>query len=152
MSTIPLPAVMPVDRKQWKQELNLSNFINAYYKYRDLNQCGNVKSILLIGPGQGLAVNVLRWRGFEVSTFDIDTTFNPDYVGSVHDLKEFSNGQFDVVIASHVLEHLAVPYLESSLKEISRVGHFALIYLPVAGRHLNCVSYRDSRTLTFLGF
>ena len=47
----------------------------------------------------------------------------------------FVNGQFDAVIASHVIEHQAEPYLESSLAEIARVGRYALIYLPVAGRH-----------------
>ena len=34
-----------------------------------------------------------------------------------------------------MLEHLAEPYLDTSLKEIVRVGRYALIYLPVAGRH-----------------
>jgi hypothetical protein len=40
------------------------------------------------------------------------------------------------VIASHVLEHLAEPYLDQALSEIARVGTFALVYLPVAGRHV----------------
>jgi len=87
-------------------------------------------------PGQGLAVNVLRWRGHKVTTYDIDPNFNPDHIGSVHDLKIFSPGQFDVVVASHVLGYLPPEYLDIALKEISRVGHYAIIYLPVAGRHL----------------
>ena len=49
----------------------------------------------------------------------------------------FGKGDFDAVIASHVLEHLAEPYLESSLKELSRVARYALIYLPVHGRHFH---------------
>jgi hypothetical protein len=78
---------------------------------------------------------VLRWKGYDVTTFDIDRTFQPDHVGSVHDMRGIGDRAFDAVIASHVLEHLAVPYLDRALGEIARVGRFALIYLPVAGRH-----------------
>ncbi|MBK9130715.1 MAG: methyltransferase domain-containing protein [Gammaproteobacteria bacterium] len=135
-STIPEPHVMPIDREKWKEKLSLCNFINAYYHYRDLVSVGGIKSVLLIGPGQGLEAGILRSRGFSVTTFDIDNTFRPDITGSVHDMTMFSNSQFDSVIASHVLEHLAEPYLDQSLSEISRIGRSALIYLPVAGRHM----------------
>jgi ubiquinone/menaquinone biosynthesis C-methylase UbiE len=70
-----------------------------------------------------------------VTTFDIDHTFDPDVLGSVHDMPMFGDREFDVVIASHVLEHLAVAYLDRAVDEIARVGRFALVYLPVAGRH-----------------
>jgi hypothetical protein len=136
MSTpVPAPSVMPVDGEAWRRELHLSNFVNAYYQYRDVQWCGRVTSMLIVGPGQGLDTQVFRWRGYDVTTFDIDGTFQPDVLGSVHDLSMFGDGQFDVVIASHVLEHLALPYLEPALQEIARIGRFALVYLPVAGRH-----------------
>lgn len=133
---IPPPDVMPVDRDAWAGQLNLSNFINTYYQFRDLQACGNVRSVLIVGPGQGLDTQVLRWRGYEVTTFDIDATFHPDVMGSIHDMHMFPDGRFDAVIASHVLEHLAVPYLDRSLQEVARVGNHALLYLPVAGRHV----------------
>ena len=132
---IPAPSVMPVDRETWARELHLSNFVNTYYQYRDLQLCGDVKKLLIIGLGQGLDTQVLKWRKYEVTTFDIDKTFNPDMIGSVHDLSMFDDGSFDVVIASHVLEHLAVPYLDRCLSELARVGRYCLINLPVAGRH-----------------
>jgi hypothetical protein len=133
--TSPAPTVMPIDREAWKRELHLSNFTNSYYQYRDVRRCGQAKTVLVIGPGQGLDTQVFRWRGYEVTTFDIDDTFAPDVLGSVHDMRQFGDAQFDVVIASHVLEHLAVPFLDTALAEIARVGRYALIYLPVAGRH-----------------
>lgn len=132
---IPAPSVMPVDREVWAGELHLSNFINTYYQYRDMQFCGDVKKLLIIGPGQGLDTLVSIWRGYEVTTFDIDETFNPDVLGSAHDLSMFETGSFDVVIASHVLEHLAVPYLDRCLSELARVGRYSILYLPVAGRH-----------------
>ena len=132
---VPPPAVMPVDRGEWAAQLNLSNFINTYYQYRDIQSLQDIKEILIVGPGQGLDTAVLKWRGYKVTTFDIDNTFNPDVIGSVHDLSCFAAKSFDAVIASHVLEHLALPYLDQCLAELSRVGRYCLVYLPVAGRH-----------------
>ncbi len=126
---------MPVDRKKWAAQLNLSNFLNTHAQYEDIQLCGETKKILEIGPGQGLSTQILRWKGYEVKTLDIDETFKPDCMGSVDDLGMFRNREFDVVIASHVLEHLPVTYLDKSLREIARVGRYALIYLPVSGRH-----------------
>lgn len=136
MKTPPIPTVMPVDRKAWRAQLGRSNFVNAWAQYNDVRSCGAVKSILLIGPGQGLDTLVLRWRDYEVTTFDVDETFEPDIVGSVHDMPMFRDGQFDVVIASHVIEHIAVPFLDSAIAELSRVARHAIVYLPVHGRHL----------------
>jgi methyltransferase family protein len=132
----PEPAVMPVDRELWFRHLDLSNFVNAYYQFRDVSRFDNCRRVLIVGPGQGLQTEVLKWRGFDVTTLDIDETFKPDVVGSVHDMSLFKDGEFDAVIASHVLEHLAVTYLDPALSELSRVATHALIYLPVAGRHV----------------
>jgi len=133
----PQPGPMPIDHKQWLSQLDLSNFVNTYYQYRDIQRVGfDCKTILIIGPGQGFEKLVLEWKGYRITTFDIDDTFKADVTGSVHDLSMFKDGSYDVVIASHVLEHLAEPYLDSCLREISRVGRSALIYLPVHGRHM----------------
>jgi len=132
----PKPTVMPLDREAWSRELHLSNFTNAYYQFRDLQSLGSVKTVLIVGPGQGLGTRVLSWRGYEVTTYDVDATFRPDVVGSVHRMEAFPDGRFDAVIVSHVLEHLAVSYLDDSLREIARVGRHALIYLPAAGKHV----------------
>ncbi len=132
---IPLPKVMPVDRKTWLHILSNSNFQNAAAEYSDILSLPDISTVLVIGPGQGLDVAILRWRDYVITTFDIDQTFSPDYVGSVHDLSQFSDKQFDLVIASHVLEHLPVMYLNKSLRELARVARYALVFLPLAGRH-----------------
>lgn len=129
-----VPDVMPIDREEWRRQLNLSNFINTYYQYRDLQALAGVKRVLIVGPGQGLEKEVLKWRGYDIVTLDIDETFEPDVIGSVHDLSMFSSGAFDAVIASHVLEHLPIRYLDTALSELARVASYAVIYLPVTGR------------------
>lgn len=132
----PRPDVMPIDRAAWRDKLNLSNFVNSFYQYRDVTRwVGGQPSVLVIGPGQGLDTAILRWRGCSVTTFDIDETFAPDVQGSCHDMPMFADGHFDVVIASHVLEHLPLAYLDSALAEIARVGKQSIVYLPVAGLH-----------------
>lgn len=136
MQPTPRPDVMPIDREAWRKELHLSNFVNSYYQYRDVSQwVGADASVLIIGPGQGLDAAILKWRGYRITTFDIDATFEPDAIGSCHDMPMFASGEFDVVIASHVLEHLPLPFLDAALREIARVGRHAIFYLPVAGRH-----------------
>ncbi|MEI8247278.1 MAG: methyltransferase domain-containing protein [Lentisphaerota bacterium] len=141
------PSVMPVDRDKWFQQLSLSNFINSGYLYCDLQKLKNVKSLLIVGPGQGLDTQILRWKNYEVKTFDIDAKFHPDYIGSVHDLSSFKDNEFDAILVSHVLEHLPVEYLSQALSEIARVGRHALIYLPVAGTHHTqlrfCPGFKD---------
>lgn len=132
---IPAPSVMPIERELWAAQLHLSNFVNTYCQFRDLQNIGELSRLLIVGPGQGLDTQVLRWRGYEVTTLDIDDTFKPDVIGSVHDLSMFADTRFDAILVSHVLEHLAEPYLDTALAEIARIGRYALIYLPVAGRH-----------------
>lgn len=147
---VPSPTTMPVDRKEWEKQLNLSNFVNSYYQYRDIQLLEGCRRILIVGPGQGLDTAILKWRGYEVQTFDIDETFNPDFMGSVHDLSAFADKQFDAVIVSHVLEHLAEPYLDIAMREISRISKYALVYLPVHGKHVQLKVYLGSRGYSFI--
>jgi hypothetical protein len=133
---VPVPTVMPGDRVAWRAELHRSNFVNTFRQYEDVASCGPAHTILIIGPGQGLDTAVLRWAGYEVTTLDIDETFAPDVLGSVHDLSMFRDAHFDIVTVSHVLEHIAVPYLDPALAELARVAKNAIIYLPIHGRHI----------------
>jgi hypothetical protein len=131
----PAPHVMPIDREAWRKELHLCNFVNTAYQYRDVQSLNTGNRVLIIGPGQGLEAAVFRWRKYEVTTLDIDTVFEPDVVSSCHDMKMFDDGQFDVAIVSHVLEHLPIALLKPAMAEIARVARHALVYLPIAGRH-----------------
>ena len=124
---------MPGDRKKWYSDIHISNFVNTYYQYRDLQSFKECEKILIVGPGQGVDANFLKWKKYKITTIDIDDTFKPDIIGSVHDLNMIADNEFDVVIASHVLEHLPIQYLDKALYEISRVSKHAIIYLPVHG-------------------
>jgi hypothetical protein len=132
-AALPTPVLAPPVSQDWAARLDLSNFVNAYYQYRDVQSLHDCKTVLIVGPGQGLPTVVLKWRGYEVTTLDIEPSLAPDDVGSVHDLSRYEPGQFDVLIASHVLEHLPASYLDQALAQIARAARYALIYLPVHG-------------------
>ncbi len=137
-SRVPQPAPMPVNKQEWLAQLHISNFHNAFYQYRDVKRCvGTGGKVLIVGPGQGLELAVLRSRRYEVTTYDIDPEFGPDHVGSVDKMNCFADKQFDIVIASHVLEHMSFSFFDAGLSELARVARYALVYLPYAGRHFD---------------
>lgn len=64
-------------------------------------------SVLEIGPGPGVFKALTSQFGAKVETLDIDPELQPDYVEPADDMP-FYDGQFDVVCAFQMLEH--VPY------------------------------------------
>jgi SAM-dependent methyltransferase len=92
------------------------------------------RSCLVVGPGEGTVVDVLRRAQIDVTTCDIDPELAPDVIASVEDLP-FENRMFDVVLCAQVLEHLPYDQLGCCLAEIARVGGGnAVISIPTKGR------------------
>ena len=115
----------------YQRRLGQISFVNAAYQIRDCLGF-SPKSVLVIGVGAGLEPPILRSMGVDVTVFDIDPALNPDVLGSAHDLSCFATQQFDVIIVSHVLEHLPFGLFDQCLAEIARVGKAAVLYLPFA--------------------
>ena len=102
----PQPHPMPVDTQAFQSQVRVHHYINAYYQVRDLLSY-QPRRVLIVGVGVGLEPIVLRQKyGLEVVTLDIDPGFHPDVVGSVTKMDMFDRWEFDVVVASHILEHL----------------------------------------------
>lgn len=130
------PRPMPHNAEEYAQKYSITHFVNSYYQIRDCLRY-SPEHVLVVGVGVGLEPILLREKfGIKVSTLDIDPGFKTDYVGSIHTMPMFLDRQFDVCIASHVLEHLPFRYFEESLQEIARVAKHAVIFLPYGGRHL----------------
>lgn len=128
---------MPVDAEEYARTISVTGFINSYYQVRDVLSY-RPRRVLIVGVGTGLEPLILRQKfGLEVTTFDVDERFRPDCVGSVHDMNGFRSGQFDVVVASHVLEHLPFRYFDTAVSELARVATHAVVYLPFGGRNLS---------------
>jgi hypothetical protein len=137
---------MPVDTDAYRNNVGVHHYINAYCQIRDVLSY-RPRKVLIVGPGVGLEPLILRGKyGIEVRTLDIDGEFQPDYVGSVHEMHMFGDRQFDVAVASHVLEHLPFTLFRPSLAELARVAAHAVIYLPHAGRKYELRLVREQRT------
>lgn len=114
--------------------LNEGRFVDYYHTLR-CALSANPKSILEIGPGNGLVSYVLKKMGKDVTTLDICEDVDADLHASVTDMP-FSDSQFETVICCEVLEHLPWEQSKLALVEIKRVARKSVVIsLP---HDLNC--------------
>ena len=93
------------------------------------------RRVLEIGPGIGLFKRAAGLYGVPVETLDIDPELKPDHVASVTELP-FADGEFDVVCAFQMLEHVPYDVSLAAFAEMSRVANRAVIIsLPNAWKH-----------------
>jgi len=93
------------------------------------------KSVLEIGVGSGFVSKYLRERGVDLTTVDDDKNIRADYRASITKLP-FHDGQFDVVCAFEVLEHMQYRASLLALDELYRVtSKYVIISLPDATRY-----------------
>jgi len=94
------------------------------------------ESVLVVGPGDGIVVDVLKKQIGAVKTFDIEKELNPDIVGSVDNMS-LPDDSFDVILCAEVLEHLPFEKFEKCLSELKRVaGKYVVLSLPHFGPQL----------------
>jgi SAM-dependent methyltransferase len=78
------------------------------------------RTVLEVGPGNGLVTDWLRRAGVDVTTFDMDPALQADLQGSVTELP-LPDGAFDAALCSQVLEHMPFSAAERALHELARV-------------------------------
>ena len=85
---------------------------------------------LEIGPGNGILTLLLREKGLNVITSDINNSVNPSVAINLP-LLPFQNKAIDVVLCFEVLEHLPWELFLPSLRELKRVAsNKVIISLP----------------------
>ncbi len=119
-------------------QLKQGSFNNLYNQIHDveyiINMYNLVKpSVLIIGVGDSM-LGILLNKKFNciVKTMDIDPKLKPDYVGSVDNVSDIVEENFDIIVCTHVLEHLPFKYFHKILAQIKVKADYALIYLPIA--------------------
>lgn len=69
--------------------------------------------------------NCLHIGGWEIKEgwklLNIQGIPGADYVGDISDLRQFADGEFDKIYASHVLEHVVQHQVKSTLRGIHRI-------------------------------
>lgn len=84
------------------------------------------KRVLEIGAGPKPQAN-LFFPGATVETMDADAQYKPTYLNDAETIPQELYGKFDVVFASHVLEHFPWMYSANVLREWAKV-------VPVGGQ------------------
>lgn len=100
--------------------LNKRRWISMWHQLDEVMKL-NPGNVLEVGPGPGVFKSAGIALGLNVSTLDIDPELGPDYVGSVFDM-HFMDGEFDVVCAFQMLEHIPYEKAISAFKEMVRVA------------------------------
>ena len=93
---------------------------NSYYQQilETLNCDG--ENILYIGVGDNIVTDTLKKTGKNVRTLDFDKNLNPDYIGSVTEIKKIlGKDKFDIIICCQVLEHIPFSKFESTIKQLA---------------------------------
>ncbi len=110
---------------QFSHYVNKRRWISIWHQVDEVISLAP-RSVLEVGPGPGIFKQIVTGLGYCVETVDIDSDLQPDHVASVTALP-FSDGEFDLVCAFQMLEHL--PYEESKVafKEMVRVSRKNLV-------------------------
>ncbi len=103
---------------------------SSYYHQIELVRRLSPARILEVGIGNKTVSNYLRQQGIDVTTCDYDGSLGPDHVADIRNLP-FEDGEFDLVMACEILEHLPWDDLPVALEQLARVtSRYALISLP----------------------
>jgi ubiquinone/menaquinone biosynthesis C-methylase UbiE len=99
------------------------------------------KKVMVLGCARGYLVRALREVGIEAYGVDIskwavenadEKAKNYIYLGNIADLSRWKNGEFDLVVAADVLEHIPWEKLPKVLDEIARIcGKYVYAIIPV---------------------
>lgn len=126
MERLPSPQV---ERAHYFKGYDTPGRFSSYWHQID-ETTGLGGRVVEIGVGNGTVAAVLRTRGLQVTTVDIDPALNPDVAADIRELP-FPDGSFDTALAAEVLEHLPweeVPAAASELARVARRG--AVVSVP----------------------
>ncbi len=101
-------------------------FVSYYHQLQEVLNW-NPKTILEVGVGDRVFANYIKNNSLVMYTsFDIAEDLNPDIVGNVTEMP-FKDGDFDVVCAFEVLEHIPFELFENAIQELVRVANKAVV-------------------------
>lgn len=122
MGQLPAPQV---ERAHYFGGYDSANrFASYWHQIDETTKLGG--RVLEVGIGNGTVTAVLRARGLDVTTVDVDKELGPDVVADIRELP-FPNRAFDTVLSSEVLEHLPWAHLPTALGELARVADRAVV-------------------------
>jgi len=103
----------------WIEDLEREVHFSWYYHQAKLvyDHCSRNHQILEIGVGTGLLSDVLKKRGWNIQTLDIDEAKKPDYCESASDF-DYHKHNLDVVLAFEIFEHIPFAIFEKIIQKL----------------------------------
>jgi hypothetical protein len=121
-----------MDKYNFQKYVYFSRWTSYWYQINEVLEL-KPESLLVIGIGDKIVVDILGQEINEIKTLDIDEKLKPDAIGSVENLP-FKDSQFDVILCAEVLEHLPFEKFEKCLQELRRVSKkYVVLSLPHFG-------------------
>lgn len=114
-----------------KSHYNFSKYLNKIRWASIWHQLDEItmfspSKVLEIGPGPGVLKATAKTIGINIETMDIDPDLAPDHNYSVFDMP-FRNGEYDIVCAFQMLEHLPFEKSLDAFSEMCRVAKKGVI-------------------------
>lgn len=96
------------------------------------------QNVLVIGVGDAIVPKCLEALGCQVTTFDFDANLEPNITGDITNIDKYvSEGEFDVILCSQVLEHIEFGFLASTYAKLYSIANIGVIIsLPYCHRFL----------------
>lgn len=104
----------------WIRDLESNVHFNWYWNQAKLlyDNCSRDQLILEIGVGSSLLSDLLKRRGWNILTLDIDEDKRPDFCESAVDF-DFSSRDIETVLAFEVFEHMPYPTFKKVIVNIA---------------------------------
>ena len=105
----------------FERYVSYERWFSYYTQINEILKLGP-SSVLVVGPGDHILVQILLSKGIEVETVDIESKFDPTYKISILEISQNIEKKYDLVVCFQVLEHLEFKYFEAGLQELKSVS------------------------------
>lgn len=136
------------DHYSFEKYTKLSRWISYWNQITEVLKL-NPKTVLIVGPGDGVVKEVLKTYVDTVHTLDIAQDLNPDLVGSVSEVHTLIKEKYDVIICCQVLEHLPYSEFDKTLKSLKQSCNQLVLSLPYANINVVEFFFRLPRKISF---
>ena len=116
----------------WTDKLENQKHWNLYWHQQRLihNYIKPGNHLLEIGPGNGFTTNLLRNKGFQVTTLDIDENKKPDICANIVEYQFTRN--YDHILGFEIFEHIPFEEFLQVLSKLNSVcNNYLFISLPL---------------------
>lgn len=104
------------------------HFVWYYHQAKQVyDLCTRDDRILEIGVGTSLLSDMLRRRGWNIKTLDIDSEKHPDFCSSAIDF-DYTQLDISVILAFEIFEHIPYSTFQQVLHQLARSGIETIIF------------------------